>query len=224
VASAWEPSEQNTSVSTCLQWTQRSKAKQSLYTSLDRPRGFQEVEAPRFQDSWHMKVVRLSALSTCCLYPYKIFLVFISLRGWVYPRVIMRPEGLSQWKIPITPPVMQSATFRLVVQWLHQLRHRVPLPCLRLPPKLLPPLLYSGTWSFKFQTLTPIEIYILLGNMFRIQVFQNQPSRTRLLYHKSASACTKIRCIFRPIKSASGEITTQYADGRTDFERGLSLT
>ena len=31
-------------------------------------RGFQEVEAPRFQDNWHMKVVRLSALHTGHLY------------------------------------------------------------------------------------------------------------------------------------------------------------
>jgi hypothetical protein len=30
--------------------------------------GFQEVEASRFQDSRHMKVVRLSALRTSCLY------------------------------------------------------------------------------------------------------------------------------------------------------------
>ena len=34
------------------------------WTGLDRPRGFQEVEAPRFQDSRHKKVVRLSALRT----------------------------------------------------------------------------------------------------------------------------------------------------------------
>jgi len=31
--------------------------------------GFQEVEAPRFQDSRHMKVARLSALRTGRLYP-----------------------------------------------------------------------------------------------------------------------------------------------------------
>ena len=39
------------------------KVKQSL-ASLDRPRGFQEFEVPRFQDSRHTKVVRLSALRT----------------------------------------------------------------------------------------------------------------------------------------------------------------
>jgi len=36
--------------------------KSNTITGLDRPWGFQEVEAPRFQDNRHMKVVRLSAL------------------------------------------------------------------------------------------------------------------------------------------------------------------
>jgi hypothetical protein len=46
------------------------KAKQSNpIIGLDRPRGFQEVGDPRFQDNQHMKVVSLSALRTGQLYP-----------------------------------------------------------------------------------------------------------------------------------------------------------
>jgi len=53
------------------------KVKSSLY----RPGQTQEVEAPRVQDSRHMKVVKLSALRTGRLYPKEIFLVLISVRG-----------------------------------------------------------------------------------------------------------------------------------------------
>jgi hypothetical protein len=41
----------------------------------DRPLGFQEVEAPRFQGDRHMKVVRLSAPHTGHLYPWYSFLL-----------------------------------------------------------------------------------------------------------------------------------------------------
>ena len=44
-------------------------AKSNSITGPDSPWGFQEVEAPRFQDSRHMKVLRLPALRTGRFYP-----------------------------------------------------------------------------------------------------------------------------------------------------------
>ena len=50
--------------------------------------------------------------------PQEVFLVPIFVRGWV------RPVGLGQWKIPMTPSGIEPATFRLVAQCLNQLRRR----------------------------------------------------------------------------------------------------
>jgi hypothetical protein len=51
------------------------------FAGLDKPRGCQEVENPRLQDSGQKKMVRLSALLTGRLFPQKIFLVLISVIG-----------------------------------------------------------------------------------------------------------------------------------------------
>jgi len=51
----------------CLSYTDKGKA--NPLQACTGPEGFQELEAPRFQDNRHMKVVRLSALGIGHLYP-----------------------------------------------------------------------------------------------------------------------------------------------------------
>ena len=62
--------------------------KQSHYRP-NRHLGFQEVEAPRFQDNQRMKVVRLSALRTDRLYPPR------DIPGTYFCQRLSRPQGHS---------------------------------------------------------------------------------------------------------------------------------
>jgi hypothetical protein len=60
-------------------------------------------------------------------FPQEIGLVLISVSSWVDHRVIVRPEGLSQWKIQMKPSAIKLATFWPVEQFLKNLGHCVSL-------------------------------------------------------------------------------------------------
>jgi hypothetical protein len=61
--------------------------------------------------------VKLLALRTGCHIPSGIFLVLISVRGWIDPRAIVCLEGLDQLKNSMTSLGFEPVTFQCVKTW-----------------------------------------------------------------------------------------------------------
>ena len=92
---------ENCSVGTCMWHILRHNMENNVFicTMNVRKKGKAiQPKAHRAQGGWgsqnvlddrHMKVVRLPALHTSCLYPQKISLVVIAVQGWIDPRAII---------------------------------------------------------------------------------------------------------------------------------------
>jgi hypothetical protein len=83
-------------------------------------------QAHRFPRGWGSQISRQLGHEGGKVVSHTQRPVFIPDRGRLNPRVIVRPEGLCQWKIPLTPSGIEQATFRLVVQCPKEMRHRLP--------------------------------------------------------------------------------------------------
>jgi hypothetical protein len=59
------------------------------------------------------------------LYPQEIFLVLVSVRGWVNPKPYFGRKDYVNKKIPVIPSRIAPVSFRFVAQCLNQLRYRV---------------------------------------------------------------------------------------------------
>ena len=80
------------------------------------PEGLWNLRLSDFKtiDTWRFQVCEPYA--PAAFTTKKIFPVPISVRSWVEPGAIVQREGLRQWKIPVTPPAMDPATFHFVAQ------------------------------------------------------------------------------------------------------------
>ena len=84
------------------------KIKQSLHRPGQALR-FPGGEDPTFHNNSTWMWQGFQPYAPAAFTSQEIFLVLISVRGWV-----VRREGLCQWKIPVIPLGIEPATFRLV--------------------------------------------------------------------------------------------------------------
>jgi hypothetical protein len=90
------------------------------------PEGSRRLRLPDFKTMGTWRCQGCQPYAPVAFTLQEIFLVLISLRGWVDPRAIAKPEDYVNEKIPMTPSGIERAPFLLAAQCLNQVRYGAP--------------------------------------------------------------------------------------------------